>query len=139
MVSTLGPEEREGRAEANRDRSGASPPSSREGFLTEERCTIVEIWNHPSDPEVSLARARVAPGVTTARHSLSVDERYLIEAGLGRVEVDGVETDVAPGDAVTIPRGATQRIRNLGSDDLVFLCVCTPRFEPACYQDREVS
>jgi mannose-6-phosphate isomerase-like protein (cupin superfamily) len=118
---------------------GSSPPRSREGVLTEERCTIVEIWNHPSDPHVSLARARVSPGVTTAKHSLAVDERYLIEEGHGRVEVDGVETDVAPCDVVLIPRGATQRIRNLGSVDLVFLCVCTPRFEPGCYRDLEDS
>jgi len=86
---------------------------------------------------VSLARARVSPGVTTARHALSVDERYLIEKGRGRVEVDGIETDVAPGDVVLIPRGTTQRIRNLGDEDLVFLCVCTPRFEPSNYEDRE--
>jgi mannose-6-phosphate isomerase-like protein (cupin superfamily) len=104
---------------------------------TEERCFIAEVWNEPSDPGVSLARARVTPGVATAKHILSVDERYLIERGRGRVEIDGVETDVGPGDVVLIPRGTTQRIRNLGSEDLVFLCVCTPRFEPACYQDRE--
>jgi mannose-6-phosphate isomerase-like protein (cupin superfamily) len=115
---------------------GASPLGG-EGVLTEERCTILEVWNHPWDPEVSLARARVSPGVTTARHSLSVDERYLIEQGRGRVEVDGVETDVVAGDVVLIPRGAVQRIRNLGSEELVFLCICTPRFEPACYEDGE--
>jgi mannose-6-phosphate isomerase-like protein (cupin superfamily) len=115
---------------------GVSPLTG-EGVLTEERCSILETWNHPADPAVSLARARVAPGVTTARHSLSVDERYLIERGRGRVEVDGVETEVASGDVVLIPRGATQRIRNLGSEELVFLCICTPRFEPACYEDCE--
>ncbi len=118
---------------------GASPHSSREGVLTEERCTILEVWNHPSDCGVSVARARVSPGVTTAKHSLSVNERYLIERGRGRVEVDGIETDVGPGDVVLIPRGASQRIRNLGDEDLVFLCVCTPRFEPACYEDLEAS
>jgi len=116
---------------------GASPLPEGEGTWTEERCFIVEIWNHPSDPAVSLARARVSPGVTTARHALAVDERYLIEKGQGRVEIDGIETDVARGDVVLIPRGATQRIRNLGDEDLVFLCVCTPRFEPAHYEDRE--
>jgi mannose-6-phosphate isomerase-like protein (cupin superfamily) len=104
---------------------------------TEERCFIAEIWNDSSDPGVSLARARVTPGGVTVKHVLSVDERYLIERGRGQVEIDGVETDVGPGDVVLIPRGTTQRIRNLGSEDLVFLCVCTPRFELACYEDRE--
>jgi mannose-6-phosphate isomerase-like protein (cupin superfamily) len=117
----------------------ASPPPESEGIWTEERCFIVETWNHPSDPAVSLARARVPPGVTTARHVLAVDERYLIERGRGRVEIGGVESDVFPGDVVLIPRGTTQRVRNLGDEDLVFLCVCTPRFEPAHYEDREVA
>ena len=117
----------------------ASAPAESGGTWTEERCFIVETWNHPLDPDVSLARARVAPGVTTARHVLAVDERYLIEKGRGRVELDGVQTDVSPGDVVLVPRGTTQRIENPGSEDLVFLCVCTPRFEPAHYEDRETQ
>jgi len=115
----------------------ASPPPEGKGTWTAERCFIVETWNHPSDPAVSLARARVSPGVTTARHALAVDERYLIESGEGRVEIGGIESDVAPGDVVLIPAGTTQRISNQGEADLVFLCVCTPRFEPAYYEDRE--
>jgi mannose-6-phosphate isomerase-like protein (cupin superfamily) len=118
---------------------GAIPSSASEGTWTEERCFIVETWNHPSDPGASLARARVSPGVTTARHALAVDERYLIEKGRGRVEIDGIEKDVSAGDVVLIPRGTTQRIRNLGEEDLLFLCLCTPRFEPAHYEDRETS
>jgi mannose-6-phosphate isomerase-like protein (cupin superfamily) len=116
---------------------GASPPAASDGTLTEERCYIVETWNHPLDPGVSLARARVLPGVTTARHVLAVDERYVIESGAGCVEIGGIETDVTPGDVVLIPAGTTQRISNRGEEDLVFLCVCTPRFEPAHYEDRE--
>lgn len=118
---------------------GASPPPASEGTWTEERCFIVETWNHPVDPGVSLARARVPPAVTTTRHALAVDERYLVESGEGRVEIDGIESDVAPGDVVLIPAGTTQRISNRGEEDLVFLCVCTPRFEPAHYQDRETD
>lgn len=107
---------------------------------TEERCFILEGWNHASDPAVSIARARVPPGVTTARHALSADERYLILSGTGRVEVEDLAPeDVSPGDVVLIPAGKTQRIRNLGRDDLIFLCICTPRFEPGGYRDREES
>ena len=118
---------------------GASPPPESPGTWTEERCFIVETWNLSSDPAVSLARARVPPGVTTARHALTVDERYLIERGRGRVDIGGIENDVSPGDVILIPAGTTQRIRNNGDEDLVFLCVCTPRFEPAHYEDREAA
>jgi mannose-6-phosphate isomerase-like protein (cupin superfamily) len=106
--------------------------------LTGERCSILETWNDASDPDVSLARARVAPGVTTVLHALAVDERYLIVSGKGRVEVEGLEPcRVSPGDVVLIPRGRSQRIENEGPEDLVFLCICTPRFEPRHYEDRE--
>ena len=112
---------------------------SRERF-TDERCHILESWNDPRDPDVAIARARVEPGVTTALHVLEVDERYVIVSGAGKMEVEGLEpTDVAPGDVVVIPAGRTQRITNTSDADLVFYCVCTPRFEPAHYHDVEVK
>ena len=112
-------------------------PEARE-LWTPERCFILEMWNDAADPEVSLARARVPPGTTTAWHKLAVDERYVLVSGDGRVEVEGVEPrEVRKGDVVLIPAGKTQRIRNVGPDDLVFLCICTPRFEGRHYEDRE--
>jgi mannose-6-phosphate isomerase-like protein (cupin superfamily) len=121
---------------------GLSKRESRESanheVVTEERCGILEVWNDASDPDVSLARARVAPGVETALHALAVDERYVIVSGTGRVEVEGLEpADVSAGDVVLVPSGRSQRIRNEGAEDLVFLCLCTPRFEPRHYRDRE--
>ena len=106
--------------------------------VTQERCYILEIGNDPRDPEVGIARARVEPGVTTALHVLSVDERYVITQGRGRMEVEGLKpADVGPGDIVVIPKGRSQRITNISDRDLVFYCVCTPRFEPEHYRDLE--
>ena len=104
-----------------------------------ERCAILELANDASDPAVSIARARVAPGVTTARHRLrGTVERYLILEGRGRVDIDGMPSaEVGPGDAVTIPAMCAQRIANLGDADLLFLAICTPRFVPACYESLE--
>ena len=105
---------------------------------TDERCHILESLNDSHDPDVAIARARVEPGVITARHVLEVDERYLITSGSGRVEVEGLDaTDVAAGDVVVIPAGRAQRIANTGESDLVFYCVCTPRFEQSHYHDVE--
>lgn len=108
-------------------------------FLTTERCYISEIWNSSEDESVSIVRAKVLPGVTTALHYLEdVDERYLIINGKGRVEVgDLPQTEVGPGDLVVIPAGISQRITNVGEDDLVFYCICSPRFNPDCYHDIE--
>jgi mannose-6-phosphate isomerase-like protein (cupin superfamily) len=104
-----------------------------------ERCAILELANDASDPAVSIARARVAPGVTTARHRLrGTVERYLILEGRGRVDIDGMPpAEVGPGDSVTIPAMCAQRIANLGDADLLFLAICTPRFVPACYESLE--
>lgn len=108
-------------------------------FYTEERCHIVELANVADDPQASIARARVVPGVTTRWHRLhGIAERYLIVAGRGRVEVGDLPvTDVGPGDVVLIPPGVRQRIANMGPDDLVFLAICTPRFVPGAYLDAE--
>lgn len=106
-------------------------------FMTEERCSIVEISNSLDDPEVSIARARVAPGVTTRLHRLKgTAERYCILSGTGRMETGGIApVDVFPGDIMLIPSMCSQRITNTGQEDLVFLAVCTPPFRPENYQD----
>ncbi len=105
-------------------------------FPTEERCAITEHLNLPESPEASLALARVAVGIATRRHAvLGTVERYVILEGQGRVEVDGVWADVRAGDRVVIPVGAPQRIANTGRIDLVFYCLCTPRFRQENYRD----
>jgi len=107
-------------------------------FWTRERCFITERINHQSIPEFSLADCRVEPGVTTELHCLDVDEWYYIVAGSGSMEVGGgTPYAVIPGDCVAIVRGESQRISNTGGTDLVFQCVCIPRFQPQGYQPLE--
>lgn len=108
-------------------------------YLTDERCFVTEYSNSPSDPAVSIARARVSPGETTAWHRLDgIIERYVISQGEALVEVgDGAPERVREGDVVIIPAGVRQRITNTGEGDLLFLCVCTPRFEWRCYESLE--
>ena len=110
-------------------------------FHTPEQCWILELSNSPADPQLSIARARVAPGVTTHWHRLrGIAERYVIVEGTGRVEVaDLAPREVAAGDVVLIPPGARQRIANTGARDLVFLALCTPRFVPESYEDFETA
>ena len=106
--------------------------------LTGERCWITELLNSDSLTDVSVARTRVEPGVTTQLHALAVLEWYVIESGTGRMRVgDGAPFDVGPGDAIEIPADYAQQITNTGRSDLLFLCVCVPRFTPACYSSLE--
>lgn len=105
-------------------------------IFTEEGCFILEMWNTPEDGEVSIARARVRPGITTSLHRLKdIVERYVVMAGTGLVEVgDLPPAEVGTGDVVIIPRNTSQRITNAGDRDLIFLCICTPRFVPEEYE-----
>ena len=105
-------------------------------FLTAEGCHILEVSNDEADPGVSIARARVPAGGCTEWHWLEgTEERYLMISGRGRVDVEGLPpTEVGAGDVVRIPAGVGQRIVNIGAEDLVFFCICTPRFRPECYQ-----
>jgi mannose-6-phosphate isomerase-like protein (cupin superfamily) len=106
-------------------------------YFFAEGCFITEWWNSPADTEVSVARARVEPGVTTRWHRLhGVTERYLILEGQGRVEVGNLPPkEVGPGAVVLISPETRQRITNTGYIDLIFLAICTPRFTLACYED----
>ncbi len=108
-------------------------------FETDERCHIQEIANDAGDELVSIARARVEPGVTTAWHKLiGISERYIIVSGQGRVEVDAMQPeDVEPGDVVRIPADCRQRITNTGAQDLVFYAVCAPPFQQSLYVNLE--
>lgn len=107
-------------------------------FYTAERCHIVELLNSEESPDASLAVARVEPGVTTQLHHLAgIAERYVVRRGEGRVEIGGVVQQLQAGDAVAIPAGVSQRITNTGATDLEFYCLCTPRFRPESYVNRE--
>jgi mannose-6-phosphate isomerase-like protein (cupin superfamily) len=81
----------------------------------------------------------VEPGVTTAWHVVEgTTERYIIVEGHGRAEVgDFPASAVGPGDVVIIPPGVKQRIANAGQGDLIFYCLCTPRFENKNYRSLE--
>jgi mannose-6-phosphate isomerase-like protein (cupin superfamily) len=108
-------------------------------YYTTEKCYITELSNSTDDPEVSIARARVEPGVTTSWHRLKTTvERYYIISGKGRVEIGQLpRREVNAGDIVIIPPECRQRITNIGSEELIFLAICTPRFSNDVYEDLE--
>ncbi len=105
-------------------------------YFFDEGCFILELSNTPADADVSIARARVKPGVTTHLHRLQgVIERYVLLSGTGRVHIDGLAPQtVTAGDVVIIPPQCPQQITNIGEDDLVFLAICSPRFTHQIYE-----
>ncbi len=108
-------------------------------YYFDEGCFVTELSNTAGDSQVSIARARVEPGKTTKWHYLrNVTERYVILEGIGRVEVGNLEPqEVGVGDVVIIPPEERQRISNIGEDGLIFLAICSPRFEKSHYVSME--
>ena len=76
----------------------------------------------------SLGEATLAPGAGTRRHyHARTEEIYVVLGGSGRMEVDGDECDVEPGDAILIPPGAWHEIKAADAE-LRFLCCCAPQY-----------
>lgn len=115
-------------------------------FTAGDGCRLREIL-HPDRADLalrySLAHATVGPGQTTAPHRLTTSEVYYILAGQGRMSIDGVRSDVGPGDTVYIPPHAQQSITNTGTDSLIFLCIVDPAWrvedETILVQDRQAG
>jgi len=108
-------------------------------YYFREGCFITEWSNGPADPGCSIARARVEPGVTTRWHRLhNTTERYVILQGTGIADIENQDSrHLQTGDVLIIPPAHAQRITNTGSQDLIFMAVCTPRFVPENYSDTE--
>lgn len=108
-------------------------------YYFKEGCHILELSNSDADSTVSIAQARVTPGTATHWHQLQgTTERYVITQGQGYVEVGQLPPRlVSPGDVVIIPPDCRQRIRNDGDTDLIFLAICSPRFQACHYLDLE--
>ena len=77
-------------------------------YWFEEGCFITEWLNTPDDPALSIARARVTPGVTTRLHRLAgTVERYVILEGQGRVELVGPDGTLTSAGITTTSPGST--------------------------------
>ena len=108
-------------------------------FTTADGSTIrslLDLSNAPVERQ-SLAEASLPPGGATQRHYHKVSEEfYFLLEGRGRMEIDGEEREVAPGDAILIPAGAWHQIRADGAEGLRFLCCCAP---PYSHEDTYFS
>lgn len=103
-------------------------------FYFKEGCYIEEWLNHTDHPDMSVAQVRVAPRSFTKLHALNnTFERYVILRGKAVVTVAGKSWAVQDKDVVEIAPGQTQRIANQSDQDLIFLAICTPRFEEENY------
>lgn len=100
-----------------------------EPFVALDNSIIREVL-HPRNSKTrnqSLAEATVKPGKRTKEHYHGKSEEiYYILQGKGRIKVGGEEKDVKELDAILIPPNTRHFIKNIGDEDLVFLCCSAP-------------
>jgi mannose-6-phosphate isomerase-like protein (cupin superfamily) len=81
--------------------------------------------------DYSLAHATVKPGIATLPHRFkTASEVYYILKGKGIMHIDDQSADVGPGETIYIPPMAVQYIENNGQENLEFLCIVYPSWQP---------
>ncbi len=79
----------------------------------------------------SLAHIVIPPGNTSHTHYHQIsEETYYILSGTGTMRIDEKGFTLQAGQACLIEPGEVHRIANEGSEDLVFLAVCSPPWTP---------
>ncbi len=77
----------------------------------------------------SLAFITHPAGTASRRHHHTVcEEVYYVAAGRGRIDVDGVERELAQGDLVQIRPGQQHKVYCDGPQDLELIVTCGPAY-----------
>lgn len=80
----------------------------------------------------SIAHVVIPPGKSSRVHfHPEAEESYYMISGQARFVLDGESTIIGPGHTVLIPPNKSHQIINIGSEDLEFLAICVPAWEPA--------
>lgn len=98
-------------------------------FTTKDGSTIRSLLDLSNAPvrNQSLAEATLPAGGSTQRHWHGESEEfYFLLEGRGVMEVDGVEREVGPGDAILIPPKAWHQLT--ATEPLRLLCCCAPPY-----------
>lgn len=100
-------------------------------YITKDGSTIRELLHPDSHGNVnqSIAEATVPAGIQTQQHLHKLSEEiYHITSGAGLMTLGDEEFPVKPGDSILIPVNTPHQILNNHTQDLVFLCVCSPAY-----------
>jgi mannose-6-phosphate isomerase-like protein (cupin superfamily) len=90
-------------------------------------CELLHPEKEGFDMGCSIAHAVLGPGQSSLPHKLSNSiEVYYILEGDGIMHIEGEKEIVCTGQAVYIPSNSEQWIKNIGENDLKFLCIVSP-------------
>ena len=79
----------------------------------------------------SIAEITIPPGGTAMPHfHRETEETYLILSGVAAMQIDRERLELEAGEAVLIEPNEVHQITNNGTDNLHFLAVCVPAWQP---------
>jgi mannose-6-phosphate isomerase-like protein (cupin superfamily) len=85
-------------------------------------------WGLVETDPLSVIEERIPPGGGEVLHyHTRAQQLFYILEGVATFEADGVEAMVVKGEGFHVLPGVRHRIRNLGTEDLLFLVVSQPR------------
>lgn len=107
-------------------------------FTTKDGSVIRELM-HPrqhGNLNQSLAEAIIGIKQETRLHKhICSEELYHITQGQGLMTLGGKTFEVETGDTIQIKPGTEHKIRNIGNQELVILCCCSPAYD---HEDTEL-
>lgn len=99
--------------------------------------TKIKQYFHPHNTSnginYSLAQFTLEPETKSKIHKIRSSEIYYILEGNGVLEINNEKFHLCKNDSVYVPPNSEQFIKNIGSSELVFLCIV----EPAWKQEDE--
>lgn len=79
----------------------------------------------------SVAHIIIPPGKSSRLHyHPEAEESYYILRGRAKMALDDESMIIEPGQIVLIPPKKNHQITNIGAEDLEFLAICAPAWEP---------
>jgi len=85
--------------------------------------TIQILIDHPPAPTFIMRKFRIKPGGYTPMHAHGYEHEVYVLEGLGEVRDEKQSIQIKQGSVVFIPPNEVHQFRNIGDDDLVFLCL----------------
>jgi len=86
--------------------------------------TFVQILvNHPPAPTFVMRKFRIKPKGHTPLHAHNYEHEVYVLQGVGEVRDDKQAIPIKPGSVVFVPPNEVHQFKNVGDEDLVFLCL----------------
>ena len=106
--------------------------SSSKEIIAGDNTLLKELFS-PLKDEIELgysfAVGRVQPDGMTYLHRLASSEVYFFLKGTAEVTINDETAVVGASQAVYVPPGSSQRIANVGADELLFVCIVDPAWK----------